>query len=167
MNKTNLPKIHLKNSSWDKLLLTTNVLCLVAIWGFVLYSFPRLTRMIPSHYNFYGTPDDHNSKLTLFLLPILCSIIGLLFFYLQKMPHTFNYIVAITEQNAAVQYRLAKRLQLVLLLGVQFLFFYITIATVRTALGSANGLGVDFAIVVLIAVFIPIAIYCYLSYKSK
>lgn len=93
------------------------VLEIVAVAGTVLsvallvQSWKALPPVIPVHFGISGKPDGWGAKPTLWLFPALSAAIYVGLTVLSRFPHTFNYPVPITEENALQQYRLACELQ--------------------------------------------------------
>jgi hypothetical protein len=84
-----------------------------------------------------------------------------------RYPHKFNYLWPITAQNAREQYRLARLLLVWLKAEVIILFTFLEWATIRVALGQAEGLGVIFLPVVLVVMFGTVGIYFYFAYIKR
>ncbi|WP_071593339.1 DUF1648 domain-containing protein [Kamptonema formosum] len=93
------------------------VLDIVAAAGTVLsvalpvQSWKALPPVIPVHFGLSGMPDGWGAKAILWLFPALSAAIYMGLTVLSRFPHTFNYPVPITSENAARQYRLAGELQ--------------------------------------------------------
>lgn len=139
-----------------KLIIALDVITLFILLASVVYmvtSFSALPQQIPTHFNGAGEADGFGSKNLLFILPA----IGLLLFFgltfMRKSPHSFNYPVAITEENAAQKYRLAITMVNVLKYVTTLLFAYLLWNSVRVGLGLSEGLGAWFLPVVLVSVF--------------
>ena len=94
-----------------------------------------------------------------YLLPAMGLGVVLLLGTVGRFPRHFNYLWAITEANAAVQYRLAVRLMAVLKLAMAFAFAGLGIGT-ATGLGeSATGaIAIGLEVVLLGAVIIYLVI---------
>jgi uncharacterized membrane protein len=48
---------------------------LILYWILILYYFQYLPEQIPTHFNALGEADDHGSKLNIFLLPAIATMI--------------------------------------------------------------------------------------------
>lgn len=136
------------------------VSCLVYFW-------PLLPETIPTHFGFSGAPDDWGSKNTLFLLPGLGLILYISLTVVGFFPHTYNYLWAITEKNARLQYKLAKALMGWLKVEIIWLFLYITWKTILVSLGRSAGLGIVFLPIFMAVTFGTLGIYFYLSARSR
>lgn len=94
-----------------------------------------LPEQIPRHYNLVGEVDAYGGKSTVLLLPVVSSVLWASLTLLSRYPHIYNYLVEITEQNAARQYRLARRLIISLKAIVAVLFLGITWHVIDSAHG--------------------------------
>ena len=71
---------------------------------------------------------------------------------LNFFPHTFNYLVEITEKNARAQYANARLMMNFMKVELVYLFAYLTWGTVQAALGNASGLDMRIMIVAIIVI---------------
>lgn len=129
------PRIKITPSSLDNKLELTSKIFLAIIWAFSLYIFWISPSIIPSHFNASGQADDYGNKLILLILPTL----GTLFYFglskLNKYPHTFNYMVKITADNAEKQYTIATRILRFLKLAILVMFSLILFFLYFTTIG--------------------------------
>lgn len=105
----NRPKIKLVLSTTDKLIESISWLALIGLWYLVLANYSTLPETIPIHFNLAGKADGFGNKGNLFILPIISTIVFIAMSFLNKYPHTFNYLKTITEENALYQYSNATR----------------------------------------------------------
>ena len=143
------------------------LLCIVFMWGFCIYHFNSLPEIIPTHYGTSGNADDYGSKKTLFLIPFIVTIIVLGMRWLNRYPHKFNYMTAITEENAERQYRMATRLIRYLQFILSVLFTYITVKVVEDAYVKESKLDIWFVFILEAAIFLPTVYTVYAALKSK
>jgi uncharacterized membrane protein len=156
----NRPKIKLERKLFDVIVDRKNWALLIAFWAYILFSYSTLPDSVPTHYNFKGEIDAYGSKKMLFLLPVIATIISVGFHFLVKVPHIFNYIITITEQNANVQYQLATRMLRVLKLFITITFFSLAFTT-------TNHIAFWLVPVLIISLFLAIGVYIYLSLKHQ
>lgn len=78
------------------------VCLIIAIRGWFV-----LPDVIPVHFNFYGQPNGWGSKVIIWLFPALAIIMSVGLTFLSRYPHSFNYPVQITPENADRQYQIA------------------------------------------------------------
>jgi uncharacterized membrane protein len=104
------PRLVITPKRLDTLLDYAAFILLVLMWILVIWNYSSLPSIIPIHFNLKGEVDGYGNKMTLFILPTLTSIITTSLYFLNKVPHLFNYWVEITAQNAETEYRKATRL---------------------------------------------------------
>ncbi|MCA0993723.1 DUF1648 domain-containing protein [Pseudalkalibacillus hwajinpoensis] len=95
---------------------------------------------VPIHFNATGEADNWGSKMAIILFPLLGMLIWGVFTVLERYPHRYNYVVKITEGNAALQYRSAVILMRFLKNTIALLFAYLTVECVQIAKGIGEGL---------------------------
>ena len=89
----------------------------IAAWVFVVcnalvvfYYWPDLPERVPSHLNAAGEVDGWSSPMFMWFLPALSLVLVAGLSWLERYPHTYNYLWPITEENAKTQYRLAREM---------------------------------------------------------
>lgn len=125
---------------WTKTEKWLEAVALLGLWGSILvcgYYWQVLPDQIPRHYNFAGDVDAYGDKSTLLLQIGVTVVLWLGLTILSRYPHIYNFIVKITEENAARQYQLARQLIIFVKAVVTFLFFGLTWHIVMTALGHS------------------------------
>jgi uncharacterized membrane protein len=167
VNKADRPLVKPEMMPIDWLLETAALLGILISLGFVIYQYPRLPEIIPSHFNGAGIPDDYASKSSIWLLTGIAVFIYALLSLIVLIPHQFNYTVKITPENALRQYSLAMRLVRYLKVAIVWLFFYIGYATVRVVAKLDPGLGKWFLPVVFAGILVPVVIYLILANTRK
>lgn len=140
---------------------------LAVLWFWTCWNYADLPETIPTHFNAGGVPDAYGTKKTIFTLPIIASILFVGLSILNKFPHTFNYSVKITPENAAAQYANSMRMMRVLKFSMSFISLLISIQTIRTAIGEATGLGWWFMLVVLGLIVAPLVYFLNKSYRLE
>ena len=117
----------------DYLLEGFAALGVILLIAFPLFYFNQLPDMVPTHFDMSGNPDRFDKKSSLFIVPVIGTLLYLFLHFLSRNPHTFNYGVKITAENAAYQYRIGVRLTrminaLTMVLLASLNFFSIQIA---------------------------------------
>ncbi|RZS94838.1 DUF1648 domain-containing protein [Cecembia calidifontis] len=153
------PIIKLERSALDKIMEGLGFLALVLLLVLPIYYYPELPDRIPRHYDASGQITAFGGKGMIWVMPILGLITYAGLFFLNKIPHLFNYPSTITPENAERQYRMATRLIRTLNVIIVVTFLYTTYATIQNAIGNQEGLGKEFMPVFLIALFGTIAVY--------
>ena len=150
------PKIKVPFTTADKALEVSGGIALLLLWALVIYFYPQLPDTVPIHFNLHGEADGFGNRQTMFLLPVIATLLFTILTALSSYPHTFNYPVKITEENALRQYTIAVRMMRFLKLGIVILFGIIEYGTIRTAMQQAEGLGKGFMFLVFALVLIPV-----------
>ncbi len=130
-----------------------------ALWVVVLQAWGRLPAQIPTHFGIDGRADAWGNRAWFWLLPSLGTLHIVLFTVLRRFPHTFNYLVPITPDNALQQYTIACSLLNWLKAEVLWGFAYIEWQMAQVALSGSGGLGVWFAPVFLVVIFGTIGVW--------
>ena len=153
------PILDLEKSELERTLDAVALIALLFYLGFIAYYYPQLPERVPSHFGPNGEPDAWSGKGSLLMLPLLCLGMFILFTFIKKIPHKFNYMVKITPENAEAQYRKAVTMIAGLNAGIIIAFMYISWRMIAIARGAEGGLGKWFLPVFLILTFLPIVVY--------
>ena len=111
----------------------------VLLWGFTLIHFKDLPAEIPIHYNAKGMPDGFGTRIHIWGLPIIASLLFALLNGLQKR-----------KGIQQIEKQLLQWMQL-LILGI---FTYIQIQTFFVAVNKSDGLG---------SWFLPLTIFGFIA----
>ena len=160
------PSLNIKKEIIDYFLEYGALIVLIATWGFTIYHFNQLPDIIATHFDFNGNPDGFGSKYTIWLLPVIITLVYILIYVLNRYPHKFNYLTKITEQNAQKQYKLASRMMRILLFNITILFAYITFKEINGAYSKSSTLEWWFIPLLLGAMIIP-TFYMVIASGSK
>ena len=114
---------------------------LVLMWGFTLIHFNDLPEEIPIHYNAKGVPDGFDTRIHIWGLPLIATLLFLLLGGLQKRTGIQK-----------IELQLLQWMQL-LILGT---FTYIQLQTFFVAVNKSNGLGGWFLPTVVIGFLAPL-----------
>jgi hypothetical protein len=109
---------------------------LAALWAIAIHAWVNLPEYIPIHFGNDGRPDRWGDKGWIWLLPSLGTLQVLFLTVLRRFPHTFNYLVPITEENAAYQYAIACSLLNWLKAQLVWFFAYIEWQMVQGSIRS-------------------------------
>lgn len=129
--KSTRPKLKPTLSQSDTIIEALGWLALILLWTLVLFSYSKLPDTIAIHFDASGNPDGFGDKITIFLLPIIASVLFLGLSYLNRFPHIFNYMTEINEDNALQQYSIACRLIRMLKLCIMTIFILIVFSTMN------------------------------------
>ncbi|MCK9203740.1 MAG: DUF1648 domain-containing protein [Bacteroidales bacterium] len=166
-NESDRPEIRPEMQPVDWLLEAIALIGFLSFIGIVLYYFPKLPDMVPSHFNEWGAPDNWENKSSVWSLLGITVFIYALLTFINFIPHRFNFPVRITPQNALRQYTLAMRLIRYLKIVLVWMFFYIDLTTIRVTSKSAAGLGTWFLPVIIVLILLPLIIYSLLVWKKN
>ena len=150
------PKIKLSLTQSDRAIENFSLVLLIFLWAFTIFSFIKLPALIPIHFDASGRPDNYGNKWTLFLLPVIGSIVYAGITYLNKFPWVFNYMVQITEGNAESQYSFATRMLRILKCSFMIIFSFIALYSYWTAIGHTEAPGWWFLPLILAIIFVPL-----------
>ena len=104
------PVLKLKKKPVDIFFELTALIALIFAWCYCFYHYSSLPEIIPTHYGIDGVVDDHGSKKTIFILPLILTVLIFILRIANKFPHKFNYPTAITHNNVEKQYTMATRM---------------------------------------------------------
>lgn len=124
-----------------------------------LLSFSRyagLPDQIPTHFNLVGNPDAYGNKSMVFILPAIATFSTLLLFLLARYPHTFNYPIKITPENAPSEYQKARFLIRVLNALTALMFMKLTFDILKIAAGESQQLSAVFWLITATLVASPL-----------
>ncbi len=125
----NRPRIKIEPTALDKIVDALSLVLVVLIWVTVFQNYADLPAKIPIHFNAAGEVNEYGNKQMIWLLPGIGMALFLLLFFLNKMPHNFNYLVKITPQNAKQQYIIGTHIIRFTNLFVMSIFYYIVYKT--------------------------------------
>lgn len=149
-------KIPLRTVDW--ILEGVALLMLTFTIIFIFNSYSGLPDKIPTHFNSKGVPDAFGGKSTIWIVMGFNIFVYGLLSVASRMPHRFNYLIEITEQNAERQYQIALDVMRGLKIITMFVFCFIVIRKVMIAEGEAIGLGNLFLPIAFVATFIVLSI---------
>ena len=136
------------------------VLLLVVIWA-------ELPDQIPRHFGFSGEPTAWSGRWSA-VFPVAVAVglyLGLTL--LNRVPHVFNYPFPITEQNAALQYRLARSMLIWLKALCVWMMVSIVWSQARVALGDAGGVSPLMIFGYLIGIHVVLGVFLYRSWRCR
>jgi uncharacterized membrane protein len=129
----------------------------------VAVNYPKLSDIIPTHFNLKGEADGWGHKSTVWLLPIINIVLLVFMSYVIRIPHKHNYLVKVTEENKADLYQKSQRLIAYISVGVSFIFLVLVMQIMN--LWNANFAKISLGISLMITVFLPPFLVIYLSKK--
>lgn len=158
-DKEERPILKMSLSKTDRLLELFSLLFFLLLWAICIVELVYLPDIIPIHFDFSGRPDNYGNKYSLIMLPIIISLVAILFTYLCKRPHIFNYPTKITNENAEKQYRTAAQMLRVLKLGILFFCNIILILVYFSITHQNINLGIWTLPLIFCSIILPTIIY--------
>jgi uncharacterized membrane protein len=160
------PKIKIKRTPADNVFEVAGWLFMVTVWVYTITTYANLPATIPTHYNGAGQADDFGDKITIFILPIITTVIFVGLTMLNKFPYIFNYPTTITPSNALRQYTFATRMIRYLKFIIVLVLGLISFNTIQNANSNTKGLGIWFLPCIMGLIFIPLLYFIVKSFKT-
>lgn len=167
LNFRDRPRINIPLTGLDIAAEAAAGLVLIFIWALFIKNYSTLPEHVPTHFNYKGEADGFGDKSSLYIIPIIASILTIGMAILSRYPRLFNYPVKITEENAAYQYMLASRMIRVIKLAVLLVF----LAILQTTIQYEDQEGLDFKKwlmpFLLLLIFAPVIVYLIMAFKKR
>jgi len=125
------PVIKLRLSVFDKGVEAFGLLVLLAGWVYVLVAYSKFADSIPTHFSINGKPNAFGPKSDLYQLLTVCTALYVLLTVANLFPQYFNYLKAITPENAKRQYTIATRILRYLKVLIVLIFAALVFITTR------------------------------------
>ncbi|MBP6556899.1 MAG: DUF1648 domain-containing protein [Flavobacterium sp.] len=167
MSDSKRPIVKIPLTLFDKSAEVFGVMILLSFLVFTLYYYNQLPEIIPTHFGGGGKPDGYGGKWTIFLLPILSTLIYGFITIVSRFPHKMNYMTTITEANAEKQYISMTKMLRMLKVMLLLVFFVIDYKTMQIALEWPDVFGRWFLLLVFAMVFVPIFYFLIQSSKNS
>ncbi len=161
------PELKIPVSFTDKLLQITGGVVLLLLWVVTIVFFIQLPKVIPIHFDAAGKVNGYGKKEIIFLFPALGSALFMVFYYLSKVPHFFNYRVPITNENALRQYTNAARIMNVMSISIGLIMFFVVLSIQRAANEELSLLGPWLLPVLVSSILLPTLYYTVRSIRMK
>ena len=101
------PILQIKKTSIDFAMEYGVLIALLFLWVYTFVHYKRLPENIPVHFNNSGNADSFGSKNSLWLLPVIVTMVVMLLRFISRHTHKFNRATTITNENSAIQYKLS------------------------------------------------------------
>jgi uncharacterized membrane protein len=137
-----------------------SILLIVQFWG-------ALPDRIPIHFALGGLADAWGDKVAIWMLPALATIIFAVLTAVSRYPHTFNYRVRITQENARQQYLLARGLLVWLKAEICWLFAFVVRQQILVDLGNAQRFSVELVLGITFLIFATVGVYLVRAYLDR
>jgi len=146
------PKIKVEASPSERIFNFLSVLFIIGTFGYTFYMFSSLPETIPNHFNAAGEANGWGSRGTVIILPIVVTILFIGMYVLSKFPHTFNYTIKVTEENASRVYLIARRLIAIINFEIVVLFTVLQVIIIESAI-TGSSISAAFSI---LFIFVPL-----------
>jgi uncharacterized membrane protein len=162
------PRLNIPFEPIDIFIELISVSMLLIMWIYAIYNYAELPDTIPTHFDGKGEIDDYGSKLTIWIVPGIATIMYVGLFILNKFPHFHNYMINITEENALKNYRFSTRILRTVNFLCVLLMVFITYKIIESAKGTDFTLGNWFLpVVVGVSIILPIVLLIYMKRLNK
>ncbi|MEB3827919.1 DUF1648 domain-containing protein [Phormidium sp. CCY1219] len=138
--------------------------CCIAIATFY---WTQLPDSIPIHFGITGKPDLWGNKLLIVLFPALAVVIYLWMTVIMRFSRQFNYPVAITAENAAKQYQIARDLLSWMKTEIIWMFAWIEWQMVQVAVGRSQTLDILGVFAFVSLILGTTGIYLWQAYRNR
>src|SRR4028118_1297429 len=136
------------------------VLLIVQFWAV-------LPDRIPIHFGDRGLADAWGDKVTIWLMPAVAAIIFAVLTVVSRYPHTFNYPVPITSENARRQYLLGRGLLVWLKAEICWLLAFVVRQQILVALGNAQRFSIELLLGLVVLIFSTVGVYLFKAYSAR
>lgn len=167
LNFPKQPKLTVKKTVFERIstflalaIMMGNILYLLFVWN-------SLPNKIAIHFTISGEADGWGTKWVLWIIPVISILLWGFLTLIENYPHTFNYIVKITEENAERQYRSARIFINIMKLETILFFFYINWVMIQIGLDKLSKPYPWDLLIFLGIVFSSIIIYMIHSYRIR
>ena len=160
------PKLKIQWTPFDFIIELTGWFFMLVMWAVVLFIFKQLPETIPVHFDGSGTPDAFGPKRTIYMLPVIATALFLGLTIINFFPHTFNYPIVVTAENAEQQYINATRMVRYIKTIIVLVFGWIVWMTYLAANQEVRGLGIWFLPIIVALILAPIALYLIQSLRK-
>lgn len=161
------PVIRIRLGTFDWVLEFVSFVSLLFLFVIVGTSYGDLPERMPTKFGFDGQPTSYSSKGTVWLLPLISLKTYAMLMILNRFPHIFNYPVAITPENARVQYALATRFMRCINAMIMLMMALIGYEMILAGLGNKPGITIYVTISFILVLFLSIIVYLYFSSKKR
>ena len=137
-----------------------SILVIVEFWQL-------LPDRIPIHFDYRGLADAWGDKVTIWIVPAVAAIIFAVLTAVSRYPHTFNYPVPITSENARRQYLLGRALLVWLKAEICWLLAFVVRQQILVALGNAQRLSMELVLGLVVLIFGTVGVYLLKAYSAR
>ncbi len=158
-------QFHIQFKTTDYIIIGLSVFLLLTTWLYVIVSYPDLPDTIAVHFDGAGNPNGYNNKKSIWLAPIMMTLLSAFMFVGAKKPQQFDLSNKIKNQEDAIKSSLLLLFSGLLLSSLAFLIAHSMIATSINK--DNNPKWVFPVVIVLIIVYVILALYVQFKPSKK
>jgi uncharacterized membrane protein len=166
-NLSQRPRVEVARTFPDYLAEILALIGVLFVITFPILSWTDLPEQLPRHFGITGSPTAWGGSGTILFPAILATLMYGGLTLVARIPHCFNYPWQITEENAAIQYRLARSMIIWLKALIVWMFLYIMWSQVRVALGEESGMEALAIMLFLVGIHVLLGIFLYRAWKCR
>lgn len=148
----------MRRSGFDWALEVISLAALAAIIAAVATHWNDLPNIVPKHFGASGKPNGWGGKNSLWILPGTAVGLYVLLTLAARYQQLINLPISVDRSRPEVR-QIIFRFANVLKAAILIVLFYLSWASVNTALGKATGLGRQTLPIILVAVAVPLVYY--------
>jgi hypothetical protein len=166
-NPSQRPRLDIPRTIADyiaEVLALAGVLAGLFLLGFIWTDLPS---EIPRHFGFTGEPTAWSGRWSAVVPIVIAVVLYAALTLLARAPHVFNYPFPITQENAAIQYRLARSMIIWLKVSLVWMMISIVWSQARVALGDADGVSPIMIFGFLIGIHVILGVFLYRMFRYR
>lgn len=148
------PIIKIPPTKFEVIMHIITYLGLLVMFIYIGTQYSRLPGEIPAHYNSSGEITRMDSKVLIWILPVISALIIIPISFICKVPYMFNYPLKVTEKNAEGVYKEGRLMVCTMNVLIVILFFVLEINIIYDALNPGNQMSKLWINILLISIFI-------------
>lgn len=149
--------------SFNRILLIIQIILIIFLWGFTIFHFSDLPKIIPQHYGIDGKPNIYGNKNTILILPIFGTLLFLLLNHVSR--NTDSELLNISPKLKAKP-KLAETFVNILLLFILVLFSRIIWEEIKIIKGLQSYLSFWIPSIIVFMMVSLIGFNTYYHYKK-
>ncbi|WP_217588462.1 DUF1648 domain-containing protein [Lentibacillus saliphilus] len=158
---SNRPNIKVSPTTGERWLNRLSIILIISVFGYVAQRFNTLPDTIPIHFDGKGNIDGWGHKGTIFIVPSIMTVMFIGLYFLNKIPHTYNLPVKITELNAAKIYSMSRTMMALFNFEMVLILAYTTYAIIASANEGVSLLAAWYIVTISIGPLGTIIIYSF------
>ena len=115
----------------------SNLVCILMIVAYLIQLsiiYKSLPSSIPTHFDFFGRPDDYGSPISTIIYPLIAILVVIILEFVGHFPNTWNYPVSVTLENQGRLFFLGMIMISLIKVVVTTMFLYIGLCSIYSFL---------------------------------